>query len=365
MRPAPPRVRGWWICPALALGALAAPWPAWLVEAWYSRRLFPIIQGATTRASNLTTLAVVDLALAAALAWLVWLGWRTVRIGGRCGWGSAVWESLRRLLRLLGVLVLGFVLAWGLNYRRVPLELTLGGTAGDTATIVRALAIEAAAGAAATREAGLRAPTGFVEIATRLGAPFQEALRRLDLAPLAVVGRPKHSRVLTPFFTAAGVTGMVNPLVLESIVHPDLLPFERAMVLAHEWAHLAGLADEADASAVAWLACRLGDDGLQYSAHLSLLMEAAGAMPRGDWLALRADLDPGVVEDIRALSRRIARQQPVVRDAAFRVYDGYLRSNRVDDGVRSYSRVLRVVATPGMQRALALSAGRGDPDRRP
>ena len=45
---------------------------------------------------------------------------------------------------------------------------------------------------------------------------------------------------MTPFFTWTGVDGMINPLALESIVHPDLLPFERPFVLAHEWAHLAG-----------------------------------------------------------------------------------------------------------------------------
>ncbi len=64
--------------------------------------------------------------------------------------------------------------------------------------------------------------------------------------------------MLTPFFTWAGVTGMMNPFGLETIVHPDLLPFERPFVLAHEWAHLAGHADEAEASAVGWLACMNG-----------------------------------------------------------------------------------------------------------
>ena len=43
---------------------------------------------------------------------------------------------------------------------------------------------------------------------------------------------------------------MLNPFGLETIVLPDLLPYERPFVVAHEWAHLAGHADEAEASAI-------------------------------------------------------------------------------------------------------------------
>ena len=121
------------------------------------------------------------------------------------------------------------------------------------------------------------------------------------------------------------------------------------MVLAHEWAHLAGFADEADASALAWAVCRLGDPALHYSAHMFVVLETASALPADQWQQIRARLDPGVIDDLRALAERLTGQQPVVRQTAFRVYDGYLKSNSVADGVRSYSRVLRVLLTPGMQ----------------
>jgi hypothetical protein len=121
------------------------------------------------------------------------------------------------------------------------------------------------------------------------------------------------------------------------------------MVLAHEWAHLAGFADEADASALGWAACVLGPPPLEYSAHLFLLLEAAGQVPSAQWRRIRATLHPGITEDFRALAQRLTRQQPVVRETAFRVYDSYLRSNQVDDGVRSYGRAVRVLMTPAMR----------------
>ncbi len=345
------RVRGWWLLSLLALGLMAMPWPAWLIETGYSRRLYPLVQRAMTGASNRVGWAIIDALVVAAAMYVLWRLVRAFTRARESGILSGLWELTRRLLRTSALLGLVFLAVWGLNYRRVPLETTLRGatsaTSATTATIaaadIRALADAAAAGSRATRppdDGG--GDRSYPSVAARLAGPFQLALQRLGM-PAVATGRPKSSVVLTPFFTAAGVTGMVNPLLLESIVHPELLPFERPMVLAHEWAHLAGFADEADASAVGWLACTLGDPDLVYSAHVFVVIETAGAMPRPVWRDIRAQLDPGVIRDLDALTARLTRQTPVVRDTAFKVYDGYLRSNRVADGVQSYSRVLRVL----------------------
>ena len=46
---------------------------------------------------------------------------------------------------------------------------------------------------------------------------------------------------------------MTDPFLLETLLAPDLLDVERPFVIAHEWAHLAGYADESEANFVAWL----------------------------------------------------------------------------------------------------------------
>jgi len=329
----------------LALAIMAIRWPSWLIEAVYSRRIYPLMQRGMTSASNQVSWAIGDVLLVAAAFYVMWRLVRAVTRARESGIMSGLWELTRRLLRTSALLGLIFLTVWGLNYRRVPLETTLRGATrvAISATDIRLLADAAVVGSRVTRppDEGGR-DRSYASVAARLAGPFQQALQRLGM-PAVAIGRPKVSVMLTPFFTAAGVTGMVNPLVLESIVHPDLLPFERPMVLAHEWAHLAGFADEADASAVGWLACTLGDPDLAYSAHMFVVVETAGAMPRSVWGDVRAQLDPGVIRDLDALTARLTKQQPVVRDTAFKVYDGYLRSNRVADGVQSYSRVLRVL----------------------
>ncbi len=63
---------------------------------------------------------------------------------------------------------------------------------------------------------------------------------------------------------------MINPFGLEAIANPDLLPFERPFVAAHEWAHLAGYADESEASFVGFLTCIRAAAPAAYSGWLFL-----------------------------------------------------------------------------------------------
>lgn len=353
------RVPGWLAFTVAALALVLVPWPEALVERLYSRGMFPVVQSVVTTLSNRTTVAIIDVGLIAIAGWVIVRIVLAVRRRTSMGSWQAAWELLRRVIRVAAVLAVVFYLNWGLNYRRVSLQTLLqasASTADPAAPGALLAAMEEAAREASRLRAGGAgtdaARTGYTSIAAELEPAFQRALVRLDLPPLAQPGRPKVSRVLTPFYTAAGVTGMVNPVALESIVHPDLLPFERPMVLAHEWAHLAGYADEADASAIGWAACISGPPDLQYAAHMFLLLEGAGDLPRDQWRRIRSGLHPGILEDFAALAQRLTRQEPVVREAAFTVYDQYLKTNQVHDGVRSYGRAVRVLLMPQM-RALA------------
>ena len=72
---------------------------------------------------------------------------------------------------------------------------------------------------------------------------------------------------------------MTDPYFLETLVKSDLLPFERPMIVAHEWSHLAGFADESEASFAGWLTCVHGSIADQYSGWLFLFEELAPVVP--------------------------------------------------------------------------------------
>jgi hypothetical protein len=344
----------WWLAAALfALIVAFVPVPAWIVDDFYSRDMYPWLQRIMTAGTNILPFALLDLLLIAVAAGVLHRLYRLIHVTRQRGVMDALWEAFRRVVRAGAVLVVLFLWGWGFNYRRLPLESALP-TAPAQPTVA---ALQVAFGDAAALAARLRPlvqPEGrFHSIALELRDPMNTALRSLNREPLQTFSQPKYSFVLTPFFTASGVTGMMNPLGLETIVLADLLPYERPFVVAHEWGHLSGHADEAEANAVGWLACMRGNPTAAYSASLFLITESAAAMPGAARQPLMDRLDANVRADLDAIARRMAREHPRVRQTTDRVYGEYLRANRVADGTASYGRALKLILSSPFRDALS------------
>jgi hypothetical protein len=338
-----------------AAAAAAIPLPARVVEQWYSGRLYPALQHLVTPASNLVPFALLDAAVAVILVALALVFWRRVRAAG---WVRGMTTTVATLVTLTAALVLVFFVVWGFNYRRQPLDDKLD---YDARRVTREAAI--ALGTHAVGEVNGLYAAAHDPASPRtpdIAAAFARAQRALGSGWTAVPGVPKRS-LIERYFRAAAVDGMTNPFFLEIIVNPDTLPFERPFVVMHEWAHLAGYANEAEANFVAWLGCTEGDAMAQYSGWLAIFEHVAASLPRSERTALTATLADGPRRDLRASAARYARSSPVVRDAARDAYDAYLRANRVREGIASYSEVVRLMLGAGLQdgrRPVLRSSGR-------
>jgi hypothetical protein len=320
----------------VAIAALLAPLPAGLIEAWYSRGVYVRLQRVVTPLSNLLPIALLDVAAVAALG--VW-GWqanrafrspRRLRAGGRL---------ILRFVVFVSAVYLLFLALWGLNYRRVPLEQKLP---FDSARITRENAVRVGNQAVTIVNADYAGAHAAAADARSLREAFARAQTLLGDPLLAATGVPKRS-LLGFYFRWAAIDGMTDPFFLEIILNPDVLPVERPFVLAHEWAHLAGYADEAEANFVAWLTCTQGDALARYSGWLALYGHLARAVPPSDRRALAQALGPGPRGDIVAINARLLRSAPIVRRAASDAYDSYLKANRVERGIDSYDAVVRLV----------------------
>jgi hypothetical protein len=325
-----------------AIGLGIAPLPRPLVERWYSNGVYPALQPVLTSTSNLVPVALFDVLLVAVVAWCGWRLAGAVRTRGRLGWARASLGAVVHVLTSAAALYLVFLGTWGLNYRRVPLAEKLE---FDPRMVsperARDLALAAVNNVNALHDAAHAAPAALDEAS--LGGAAGEALRALGVSHRATPARPKQS-LLDPYFRAAAVDGMTDPYFLETLVVSDLLPFERPFVVAHEWGHLAGFADESEASFVGWLTCVRGSPGAQYSGWLYLYEEVAGGLPRDDQGAVSARLAEGPREDLRVVADRIRRHvSPVISTAGWRVYDRYLKANRVEAGTASYANVVRLI----------------------
>jgi hypothetical protein len=334
--------------PVVVLTALAAaivPLPAAAIERYYSSGFYPVWQSWMTPASNAVPVALIDvLIVVVAAAWLI-LSVNDVRRWRTRGLGHAAGRIVTRTAVWAAVVYLVFLASWGLNYRRVRLADKLEFDAARVSEdALRALASTAVVRLNEQHPAAHNAGwPDALAVDPAVASGFAAAQRDLGAARIAVPARPKHT-LLNLYFRRAVVDGMTDPMFLETLVVSDLLPFERPIVTAHEWAHLAGYNDEGEANFVGWLSCMRGDAPRQYSAWMFLFSEAVSQLPRGDRQQLSQRLDAGPREDLRAIADRVARNRSArVAEVGWQVYNQYLQANRVESGTASYGEVIRLI----------------------
>lgn len=328
-----------------AVVAAFAPLPPLSVERRYSTSVYPFVQRLVTPVSNVAPFALFDVLVASiAVAWLVPLAIDVAQRRRRPA-RAIVWRVLVRTAVWGAALYLAFVLVWGLNYRRQKLTAKLQFEASR-------ISAESAVAAAVTGVEQLNAlhdrahEVGWPaagDVDPSLAAAFDRVMRDLGARTSTIVGRPKAT-LFDGYFRRAGVEGMIDPFLLETLVQRDLLPFERPLVVAHEWGHLAGFADESEASFVGWLTCVRGTAADQYSGWLFLYSELSRALLGRDRAGVAARLAQGPREDLNAIAARYRRQvNPRVSAAGWRVYDRYLKANRIESGTANYDEVVRLV----------------------
>jgi hypothetical protein len=343
--------RGVWlslILIAIALGLWFVPIASDQIERDYSSSVYLTMQRAITPASNAVPIALFDVMLGIATLALIArivMRVRQVRQSPR----GRPWRRTGRAVSWLALdvaaaaalLTLWFSLTWGGNYRRKPL------LDFDRARVTREAALEMTR--TTVRELNRLHPIAHSRpwpsleaLPATLGGAFADGQHAIGQPAPAIPGRPK-STVMQAWFRWAAIDGMTDPFFLEIVVNPDVLPSERPFVLAHEWAHVAGFADESEANFIAWLTCVRAARDAQYSGWLAAYQHVASGLPLPDRRVLAQALSPAVRADLEAERERFNRSSPAVRSAARGAYDTYLRANRIEEGIANYNAVVRLM----------------------
>ena len=318
-----------WVVPALAVATFTASWaglyPSVFVEQWYARRLFPLISRFAELIADAVSFSWLDMAVPVVVV-------------------SVAWLIRRRRWKLLLDLGAAFYLilfwSWALNYHRERLSSKLQVDVSH----MKVGAIDdftMRAAAELNRLYKEKEKLTYDEAGT-----LEEARRRVRRVIGIIDGkdwdaphRVKVSWIANRWFRAAGIDGMFNPIGHEPIVSETLLDIERPFVVAHEFAHVQGYPDEGDANVIAALATLMSSNpAFQYSGWLNL------------WLYLRNRdrdrlLDSGPGEDLQRIFSRLRRERiEWISHLQSLVLDWFLKANSVEQGIRSYSRVVLLVA---------------------
>jgi hypothetical protein len=318
-----------WLLPLIALLTFISSWAGMyappIVEHRYAHGIFPKISSVAAGFADAVSFSWLDVVIPAGAGILIGL----VR--------KRQWQAL---LNTTAALYLLFFWTWGLNYHRLPLASRLQ---LEAARMQPAGISELARQAAGQMNRLYRKRQGRAYDDERIRA---EAVRRVGRVVEVIDGsvwrsaeRIKTSFLANPWLHAAGIDGLFNPFGQEPVISSSLLDVEKPFVIAHELAHGRGYPDEGDANVIAVLATLMSaDPDLQYSGWLSL------------WLYLRSHdldtlLDAGPQRDIERIFQRVRTEEiHWITDFQQGLFDWFLKANSVDEGVRSYSRVVLLAA---------------------
>jgi len=253
---------------------------------------------------------------------------------------------------LMGTIFL-FLVMWGFNYGRLPLEKTMNLQPQPLST--EQLKSELQINTSEVANARMAIPNitdsavvkQFLpdDLENAIRADVEALLEKLDYPTVGTVrGRLLEPKGILLRFSTAGVyfpwTGESN---VDAGLHPVQIPF----TLAHEFAHGYGFTDEGTCNFLAYLACTQSDNKFfQYSAQLSYWRYVASSYRRHDREAYKTffkTLPKGVVADLYAIdanSNKYPDILPEFRDVA---YDTFLKTQGVKEGMKSYSRVVMMV----------------------
>lgn len=334
----PRRVRRLSLGGALVLVILFQAVPGW-GEA-YSTHLYPVVAWVLSGLSALLPFAVGDLFIALSIAGVLLYPFYA-RYRRKKKWRQGLAGSVEYLVWVY----VWFYAAWGLNYSQPDFYQRTGiEQARYTETDFRAF----------TRSYIDRLNTAYTPLLPvspdTLRAEAVEGYRQM--APTIGIHAPFHphpqvkTMLFSPLASMVGVKGSMGPFFCEFTVNADVPPSEYPATYTHELAHLLGIANEGEANFYAYLVCtRSSQPAIRFSGYFLLLPyvlnNAYRLLDEEEYTALCHDIRPEILQLARENQTYwLGKYNRLVGEAQSRLYELYLKGNRIAEGQKSYSQVV-------------------------
>jgi len=149
------------------------------------------------------------------------------------------------------------------------------------------------------------------------------------------------------FLYRLNTSGFYNPITGECNVEADLHLLQIPFVKAHEWTHAQGITDEGDANFLAYWICIMSDDpSYAYSGHLAywryLMRDLKKNFPE-HYEEVQQKVIVGVRKDLAEIYESINKYPEFMPRFRDQVYNTYLKTQGISDGMASYNRIVIMV----------------------
>jgi len=233
-----------------------------------------------------------------------------------------------------------FIIAWGLNYQRLPLQTSSEGSDPET---LRAQCLVWAQEANTLRSSIY--PQDAQTIFDMIPSAFDQAQNVYPALPGPPPSPPKASG-FDDLMTAWMIEGIYIPFTFEALVNTNVPWMDLPFIACHEAAHSIGLAREEEANLAAYWVCSESEESLfRYSGALNALRYVLPALanmdPSGYWQCYNA-LSASVRYDIAARDAYwLTARNHWTATVSGRMNDGYLSyAAQQPEGIRTYEKML-------------------------
>lgn len=273
-------------------------------------------------------------------------------------------NSLLNILSIISIAYFLFIILWGLNYNRIPLETTLiesynlkynksissiDKTKEGLANLYEFLIENANEARKLVKSSNgiMKANTDYKGIINRAYLGYESIL---DFLP-NLSGNYSNAKYVmsSKLMCYTGITGIYFPFTGEANVNIAIPDIYIPSTTLHEMAHQRGYASEDEANFIAYLASiNHPDIDFKYSGYILALNHTANALYSVDYdtyVTLSKNISEDVLDDLKNNRDFWDKYEGKIDDISNEINNTYLKANGVSEGVKSYGKMVDLLLT--------------------
>jgi hypothetical protein len=319
------------------------------IEQVYSRGIFVFVRTMFDVITGILPFAMVYLLFVVLVILLVFTIKKVLTDSRK--WPARIGSAIFSLLAFISGVIFFFLVLWGYNYGRVPIEQQMGFETTPLSLEDLKMELDSTTKVITRLRAKIPNITDSAINQSFLPLELEETMHDALVDILRKHNYPTpgyvRGRLLWPkgLLLRISTAGVYIPFTGEGHIDAGLHPIQLPFVTAHEMSHGYGFGDEGTCNFLAYLACIDSENPLlQYIGYFSYWRYVASNYRRYQREEYKefyeARVPEGVKNDLRAIYVEMDKYPdilPKVRDA---VYNNYLKAQGISEGIQNYSRIL-------------------------
>ena len=308
------------------------------IAEWYARTVYPPLSAALSAFSSLFPFPLMELLVVSLILWLtLYPVWKRKK-------GIPWLKILLREMEMLAWIYVWFYLGWGLNYFRYNIYTRL-----QTPPVpyeeqhIKDFLKDYTERLNTTYQADTKIDSE--KLKKYVHAFYAKLPSAYGLSQPKEWQEPKNF-IFTSLYNKVGVLGSMDPFFAEAQLNGDLPEVQYPFTYAHEFSHLLGVSNEAEANYWAYRACtESSSTTLQYCGYFGLfpyiLSNASYLLPKEDFQAWIQTVRPEVIEQYKEKNRYWQeRYSPLIGSIQDFSYNLFLKGNKIASGKKNYAEVI-------------------------